>query len=92
MIFFPDVKAFAKCEAKECEAATPLVIVMAADGTFGAGAPAWQFLPGTDGAMHSFCADHHQAVPERPLIQPIPPGVQVGPRGVRPMNGHGKVR
>ncbi len=90
MIFLPELKAFAKCEAAECNAAVPTIIVMTVEGTFGARALGWQFLAGSDGAVHTFCTEHHQALPERPLIQPIPPGVQVGPRGVRPMNGHGK--
>lgn len=83
MIFFPELKAAATCEAPECAAMAPVALILTASGGFGGGAEGWQFL--SDGAVfHSFCPDHHQELPKRPLIKP---GYQPGPAGLRPING-----
>lgn len=82
MIFFPEMKALAKCEASEYPAAAPMVLILSATGSFAGAADGWQFL--SDGSVfRSFCPDHHQEL-KQPLIQP---GFQLGPRGLRPVNG-----
>lgn len=87
MILFPELRAVATCEAADCDAATPVAIALSSAGTLAGAATTagWQFV-GTDSVFHSYCPQHHQEI-HRPLIHP---GTQIGPRGPRSMNGHGK--
>lgn len=84
MILFPEIKAVAQCEAPECANAELMVLALGATGGFVGGAHGWQFLS-DGGVFHSFCPEHHQEI-KQSLIQQ---GLQLGPRGLRPMNGRG---
>lgn len=87
MILFPELKAVVRCEEKDCPTAVVGVVLLTNSGTLGVGTQDWQMLQGEDGIFHTFCPEHRRKLEAAPIV--IPAGAQIGPRGLRPMNGHG---